>query len=210
MIKIPRFVLVYLILIAAGAYISLHSDLEVPINRPLRDFPVERMGWTMVTQSTFSDKIVALLKPTDYMARRYKGPNGEVVDIYVGYHSGAKGVGEVHSPKQCLPGGGWERVREEKIKVDAEGGPITLVSALYQKAESKDLFLYWYKVKGGYLSDEYSLKASQIVNSILYRRRDASFIRVSVPYDGNEANAIAGGIDFIKVFSPVLNEFLPA
>lgn len=210
MIKISRFILIYIILVAAGAYMALHSDLEVPINRPLSEFPVERMGWTMVSQSTFSEKIVALLKATDYMARRYKGPNGEIVDLYVGYHSGAKGVGEIHSPKQCLPGGGWYRVREEKLKVDADGGPITLVSALYQKGGSNDMFLYWYKVKGANLSDEYSLKATQIINSILYRRRDASFIRVSVPYDGNEAAAIGGGTDFIKVFAPVINEFLPA
>jgi hypothetical protein len=59
------------------------------------------------------------------------------------------------------------------------------------------------------ISDEYSLKMAEIVNSVLYRRRDESFIRVSVPVDTDVEQATARGEKFIRDFEPLFREFLP-
>jgi EpsI family protein len=80
---------------------------------------------------------------------------------------------------------------------------------VYQKGDSKELFLYWFQVRERSISDEYSLKLAEIINSALYSRRDASFIRVSVPVDSDIDQAIANGERFIRDFEPQFRVFLP-
>ena len=44
---------------------------------------------------------------------------------------------------------------------------------------------------------------------MFYRRKDASFIRVSVPFESDENKAFSIGKNFIKDFNPIIEEFLP-
>jgi EpsI family protein len=150
-----------------------------------------------------------VLKPTDYISRTYAGNDGRLVELYIGYHGGGKNGGEIHSPKHCLPGSGWYESSSRKIRIDMAKGEINLVQAVYQKGESKELFLYWFQVKDKTLTDEYSLKISEIVNSMIYRRRDASFVRISVPVQGDQDQAMATGERFVRDFYPAIREHLP-
>ncbi len=87
---------------------------------------------------------------------------------------------------------------------------MNLVEAVYQKGEDRALFLYWYQVKDRSLTNEYTLKLSEIVNSMVYRRRDASFVRVSIPVQENMEQGVAAGERFVRDFYPVIAEFLPS
>lgn len=209
MIKKTKFIIVYLVLIAAGVFVNFHSDIDVPMSKGLKDFPFASGGWSMTSQSLFSESILGVLKPTDYLARSYRGPAGENVQLYIGYHGGGKGSGQIHSPKQCLPGGGWYRASERKTNIEAAGRRVNLVSAVYMKGDDRELFLYWFSVKGKTISDEYALKLDVILNSVLYRRRDSAFIRISVPFGGDEEAAYRDGVRFINDFYPYIEEFLP-
>lgn len=204
-----RFIIVYALMAATGALMFMLSDLKSPQARPFTEFPVAHEGWRMYSQSSFSKGVLDLLRPTDYLARTYLDAEGRRVDVYIGYHDGGKGTGEIHSPKQCLPGGGWSRLSEERITLDASGRTVHLVKAVYQKGDTKEYFLYWYQVKGRPLSDEYSLKFSQVWNSIFHRSREAAFIRVSVPFDADGERAFGSGLAFIKAFYPVIEDLLP-
>lgn len=205
MIKNTRFLIVCLLLILAGLYINLHSDVEVPLNRPFKEFPMEHKGWHMVSESQFSDEVLNVLKTTDYMLRKYIGSDKMPVYLYVGYHDGGKDSGEIHSPKNCLPGSGWFKLTEDKMNID----DIKLIKAIYQKGKDKELFLYWFNVRGKTLTNEFVLKYAEIKNSMFYRRKDASFIRVSVPFESDENKAFSIGKIFIKDFNPIIEEFLP-
>jgi len=209
MIKKTRFLIVYLLLILAGLYINMHSDVEVPLNRPFEDFPMEYKGWHMISESQFSDDVLNVLRPTDYMLREYVGTEGVLVSLYIGYHGGGKDSGVIHSPKNCLPGSGWYSLSDEKMTVRSGLKEIDLVKAVYQKGIDKELFLYWYEVGGKSVSNEVALKFTEITNSITYRRRDSAFIRVSVDVESDEDMSFLVGEKFIKDFYPVIVEFLP-
>ncbi len=210
MIKSTRFIIVYLLLAATALYLNLHSDIAVPPNKPLMEFPVENRGWRMVSQSEFSERVLDVLKPTDYLYRQYVAPDGGVVGLYIGFHGGGKGCGGIHSPKNCLPGSGWYQCSSGKSSIQVKSGKLDLVKAVYQKGESSELFLYWFQVKGIALTDEYSLKLAEIMNSIKYRRRDSAFIRISVPFQSDEKKAVETGTRFIRDFYPVIRGFLPS
>lgn len=210
MIGKTRFFIVYLLLAVVGLYINLHADVTVPTNKPFSEFPVQAGPWRMTSQTEFSENVLNVLKPTDYIARQYGSNDGSKVGLYIGYHGGGKESGGIHSPKHCLPGSGWYEVftRRDTLMVGTER--INLVRAIYQKGESKEMFLYWFQVRDHSLSDEYSLKAAEIANSFLYHRRDSTFVRISVPFETDEAKARTVGEQFIRDFHPVIRAFLPA
>ena len=204
-----RFIFFYCMIVLTWACIHLPSIAAVPVAKPLSDFPAICHEWRMTSQTRFSEDILNVLKPTDYLSRSYEGSNIKNVGLYIGYHDGSGKSGEIHSPKNCLPGSGWQQVSTEQIKLDEPLGKICMVRAVYQKGESRELFLYWFQVQGKTLSDEYSLKLAEITNSIIHGRKDAAFIRVSVPFEDNEHEASAAGIRFIRDVYPLIREFLP-
>ncbi|MEW6117517.1 MAG: exosortase C-terminal domain/associated protein EpsI [Nitrospirota bacterium] len=204
-----RFVIVYLLLILALLYLHLHTDVAVPIKRSFTEFPLREGQWVMISQATLSNSIMKVLRPADYLMREYRGPDGEKISLYIGYHSGGKESGEIHSPKHCLPGSGWYRIAERTMQVNVGGRVLRFVRAVYQKDENKEMLLYWYQIKGRTLSNEYALKAHEILNSALYRRRDSAFVRISLPLEGEEEAVFRRGMRFIRDFYPRIAEFLP-
>lgn len=209
MINLTRFLIVYALFAAATLIISFHRDAAVPANRPFSQFPEQVHSWQMSKRSEFSDDIQSVLKATDYLFREYRDTSGKTVSLYIGYHGGGKGGGEIHSPKHCLPGSGWHEVTSHRDVLGIPAGSINMVRSVYQKGDSRELFLYWFQVRDRSISNEYFLKMAEIVNSALHKRRDASFIRVSVPVDSGMDQAVARGEQFIRDFEPLLREFLP-
>jgi len=210
MIARSRFILFYLLLMLTWACIHLTSRAAVPVVRPLSQFPDAYQGWRMISQERFSEAILSVLKPTDYLARSYERPNVRRIGLYIGYHDGGKESGEIHSPKNCLPGSGWQQISTERVHLSTPPGKISLIKAVYQKGERRELFLYWFQMQDKTLADEYSLKLVGISNSIIHGRRDAAFIRISVPFEADEQEAAAAGVHFIQDFYPLIREFLPA
>jgi len=209
MIKNERFFAFYVLILLAGLYIHLHADITVPMNKSFREFPLNHGGWRMESESIFSDEVLRKLRPTDYVVRKYLKPDHFPVYLYIGYHSGGRESGPIHSPRHCLPGSGWFKLKEDKVSIDINPNKINLVEAVFQKGDGKELFLYWYYVRGRTLTNEYALKLAEITSSIVQRRRDSAFIRVSVPFESDEEQAFSSGTEFIKNFYPVIEEFLP-
>lgn len=210
MIKTSRFIIVYALLGITALYLFTHSDLAVPMNKPFSEFPVQVAEWRMTSRQEFSESVLNVLKPTDYLSRQYAASDGRQVNLYLGYHSGGKDSGGIHSPKHCLPGSGWYEVSTVKTVEETGKGQINMVQAIYQKGESQEMFLYWFQVRDKSLNDEYLLKLAEITNSVTSRRRDSTFVRVTVPFEADQKKAEALGRKFIKDFQPVIREFLPA
>jgi EpsI family protein len=205
-----RFMLFYLLLLATWASLQLQVRAAVPVARPLADFPKNWQKWRMTSQTRFSEDILKVLKPTDYLSRRYEEPNGRNIGLYIGYHDGGRGSGKIHSPRHCLPGSGWQQESTERMELAGEKGGIRLVKAVYRKGDTRELFLYWFQVREKTMSDEYSLKLAEMTNAIRHGRRDAAFIRISVPFGGDEEEAAAVGVAFIRDFLPLIRGYLPS
>ena len=208
-ISLPSFVTVLIMFTAIGLYINLHQDLHVPIKKSFELFPATISGWRMVGESYLSANVQKVLKATDILLRQYANSDGKRVNLYIGYHGGGKGSGGIHSPKHCLPGSGWYEVSTRKTELVLAGKKINIVQAIYQKGSDKEVFLYWFQARNKIINDEYSLKLAEITNSVLYRRRDTAFIRISVPFETDQQAAIAIGERFLRDVFPTIQSFLP-
>lgn len=208
-IKPWRFYLLFVLLGLAALYVYTRSEAAVPVNKPLNLFPQKVAGWTMAGQARFDERVLAVLLPTDYLSRTYIDSSGNRLSLYVGFHDGGPNSGPIHSPKQCLPGSGWNYLKNEVRYVKDDGNEIPYVSAIYQKDTEKQLFLYWFQVRDQILTNEYALKLAMVKNSMVGNRRDSSFIRLSVMATDGEAKATEIGEQFIRDFYPAIREALP-
>jgi EpsI family protein len=186
-----------------------HETIAVPVNRSLTEIPANIGEWTMIGQSRFAPDILDNLRPTDYLYRSYEDKDGIRVTIYIGYHAGGPSSGPIHSPKNCLPGSGWLKLSEERRLLHVTDRDLPVVQASYQFHGQKEMFLYFFLVKGRVLTDEYSLKLAEIANSIFYNRRDSAFIRISVPFMNEELKAEKAGERFLTAIYPSLAATLP-
>ncbi|MCF6267928.1 MAG: EpsI family protein [Desulfuromusa sp.] len=208
-IKSWRFYLLFALLGIAAFYVYTRSEADVPISKPLASFPQKAGDWTMTGQARFDERVLAVLLPTDYLSRSYEDSKGHRLSIYIGFHNGGQKSGPIHSPKQCLPGSGWNRFEQGINKVSIGELSIPYVHAIYQKDTEKQLFLYWFQVRDAILTNEYALKLAMIKNSVLSNRRDSAFIRLSVMATDNEEQATQIGEQFIRDFYMAIQEALP-
>lgn len=208
--KIPwsRFVVIYGLFLFAAGYMNLHRETAQPLSQPLSQFPSEVGGWRSIHQEFFSQALLSVLRPSDYLSRRYLGPAGKTVDLYIGYHDGAQGSGPIHSPKNCLPGNGWFEINSHPMEIDIGGDHIHLTQALYRQEDRQELFVYWFMVRGRTLSTEIGLKMAEIVNSVRNGQRGASFVRLNLAAGDNPAEAASIAESFLKQAYPVIHAFL--
>jgi len=209
MIKTWRFLLLFVLLLLAAVYVYARSEVAVPVNQSLDLFPQHVGAWNMTGQARFDERTLEVLKPSDYLSRTYRTKSGEQVSLYIGYHDGGPNSGAIHSPRQCLPGSGWNRLTSEVRSVELADQKIPYVSAVYQKDTEKQLFLYWFQVRDSIVTDEYMMKLAQVKNSVIANRRDSSFIRLSLRAKDSVDAAVRIGEQFIKDFYPAIRHALP-
>jgi EpsI family protein len=191
------------------AYLNLFPFHEVvPLKKAFSGFPLQWNGWVGKVHN-FDDVILEKLRVSEYILREYKkGPDR--VSLYIGYYSTQREGAQIHSPKHCLPGGGWFKVSENIRTLDIDNiGNVSFIEAVYQKGDGKEVFIYWYKMKNTYITNEYKLKLYMVLNSLLYGRNDAAFIRLSMPVTDNVENSVYTIEDFMRDFLPLLKDYLP-
>ncbi len=177
----------------------------VPKNLALSTFPDHIGEWRVVDKTLFDAPVLKVLRASDYLMRSYADPQGREIGLYVGYHDGGPDAGPIHSPRNCLPGAGWE-LMDSRIMA---AGPVQLVRASYQKEETGMIYYYWYQMRDKSLTSDFTLKLAEFQGVLLYGRRDAGFIRLHISrrYE-KEADAMAS--DFLQQAYPFLRAHLPS
>ncbi len=208
-----RFYLLYALILLTALFVGTHRDIAVPVAHPLKEIPSNFAAWVQADDIFFSEAVLAQLRPTDYLYRVYQHDGDQAqkrnVALYVGYHGGGSESGPIHSPKHCLPGSGWMAESETTHTMNVGADSLKVVEAVYRNGERRELFLYWYQVSGRTLTNEYALKMAEIFNSMLYRRRDSAFIRISTQYGQEDENPVALLREFVRDVYPFLKEVLP-
>jgi len=210
-IKIRAFIL--LILFGFTWYI-IHNGKTVkpvPIKRPLADFPRLIGIWKVIKIIPSSEDVVRMLGVTDYIEYEYSSDKGKILDFYVGYYHAVGVDGAYHSPKNCLPGGGWGTASEKRVILTTERyGKVSVTEMIIQNGLARQVVFYWFQNRGRIIASEYWEKIYLVLDSLLKHRRDGAFVRVMMPCT---ADTVGDAEKALKEFSAVsideLTKFLP-
>ncbi len=205
---------IFLAVAAIVSYCYVGNIVEVPIKKPLSTFPTQIGAWKWINQSPLSDGVRKVLGVDDYIQYDYVSEDGMPVNLYVSYFSrtGSGGKG-YHSPKNCMPGGGWNVLHSEPLTLTVSHSrplAVEINKMLMQKGAGKEVVFYWYQCRGRIISSEYMDKIYLVLDSVFKRRSDGAFIRIMSPaQDGQEAKTVEYLKNFTKQVIPVLEEHLP-
>ena len=130
--------------------------------------------------------------------------------LYVGYYQSQRTGSTYHSPKNCLPGSGWQFVETDQVVVPASDTTSILINkVLIQKGLDKQIILYWYQDRGRVIASEYWAKGYMIWDAMTQNRTDGSLVRISVPVTTTPDAAYQYGLSFLRDAWPLLLEYMP-
>lgn len=199
------------LLAAVFVFLQFFTASElVPIRQSLDAFPIAAGGWRTVENTTLDDDMLRLLKLNDYLMRRYVDSDGQSLWLYIGYWETQRKGAQIHSPKNCLPGGGWEPLDSELERV-AVGGSASIEVNRYvlQRGADQLLALYWFQSRGRAIAGEIDAKVELVRSAMFHRRSDGAIVRVTSPVVGSVAETSDSLVKFVQAIYPVLGRFLP-
>ena len=195
-----------------AALVLLHGvshGERMSVRRPLREVPLALRGW-QGEERPLEQRIVEAAGVDEYVNRIYTDRGGQPLGLYLGYYGSQRTGDTIHSPKNCLPGAGWEPVRSGRLAIGVPGGPVILVNEyLVEKGLDRQLVLYWYQARGRVEANEYRAKVWLVVDAITRNRTDGALVRVVTPTRDGEAKARARAMQFVQAVYPLLNKFVP-
>jgi len=202
--------------LAVGALLStvgVKAQRYLGLRVPLSDAVPVRIAGYMGRDVTLSVAEAQAVAVTSYLARAYgRGDtdSAPVFSLYVGYYAQQTQGQTIHSPKNCLPGAGWEPLSSEPLAVMTSLGLVTVNRYLIQNHEKRALVLYWYQGRGRVAWNEYGVKWDLLRDAALRRRSDEALVRIVVPVKGSEAAALDAARAAAAVIVPSLGRALPS
>ena len=125
------------------------------------------------------EQTARVLDADETLHRTYRHRGGSTVSLFVAYFAEQQVNSQIHSPRNCLPGAGWNVASLEKVSLDL-GGQAQSASLLRMRRQGiQQDVVYWFRSQGGTLSGEYALKWDLVKNSLAGRPSNAAFIRFS-------------------------------
>lgn len=211
-----KYVLILTVVFLAQATVFYGSSRteNIPNMRPLRDFPRIVSSWMMTQEGYVDDETQAVLKADDTLTRNYGSARYRVQpNLFVAYFKTQRTGKAPHSPKNCLPGSGWEPSKVDYLDIAVPGmaEPIHVNRYIVAKGEQKSVVLYWYQTQRRVVASEYKAKIFTVEDAIRYNRTDTALVRVVVPVIGSDDQGAQNeAVDFVRSFFMPLRQYLPA
>ncbi len=185
------------------------SSKDVAPLKPLSTFPTKIGQWKGQV-GHFEKKVYDILGVDDSFLCNYRGKDGRVINLYIGYYKSQREGELIHSPKNCMPGAGWNIVDSSLIEIYVPGkGPQKVIKLVLTKGKERQIMLYWFQSRGRIIASEYWQKIYLVIDSITKHRTDGSFVRLISPVYKDDRETLSFMKDFAKKLFPILNKFLP-
>jgi EpsI family protein len=202
-----------LLLQAGGFYVIVSRPERVPNAGPLSLLPPMLGGWLMTREVPIDPEVQGVLRADDTLDRVYlNSSQTDAAYLFLAFFKTQRSGQVPHSPKNCLPGAGWEPVETGTQSIDIPGRqPVVANRYVVQHGDEKSVVLYWYQSHNRAIASEYSAKFWLVVDAVRYRRSDTALVKVTVPVrDNNVAAATRTGVEFIQALFPHLLRRLPS
>jgi EpsI family protein len=150
---------------------------------------------------------------TDYIRRNYALDDGREFSLYVGYYDEQRQGKTIHSPRNCLPGAGWDPVGRSVVHAEtAAYGTIDINRYELVNEDRRAIVYYWYQGRGRVAQNEYRVKYELLRDAAVHGRTEEALVRIVVEVKNNDITAadvlameIAGGLadDVERVLPPL-------
>lgn len=209
----PAFACIGLLVVTTSMSFHTAGRDHAPLPRQnFVEFPMQLAGWRgepMVMERQYVD----VLRFDDYLLANYQGPGGPI-NVYAAYYRSQEKGRATHSPKTCIPGGGWEIASLDEVVVPVGYGGESGFRAnrvMIQKGEQKQVVLYWFKQRNRVVTSEYLVKFFLLVDALTMKRTDGALIRLVAAVQPGESEGAADHrvMQMAAAVQPLLPAYVP-
>jgi EpsI family protein len=199
-----------ILLAGVGLAQAASEPTRTPLRAPLdAAIPAELLGMASrdVVIPEAEQRVAGM---TSYVMRFYgKTEAAPEFSLYVGYYDSQMQGRTIHSPKNCLPGAGWEAIDATTTTVATAAGPVEVNRYLLQRGDERALVLYWYQGRGRIAASENAVKIDLLLDAAFSGRSEEALVRVMVPVTGTEGESLRIATGVAEAVVPAIYRALP-
>ncbi len=190
------------------------ANVESLITPPREDFdrlPLEFAGWRHEEKELTPD-VAEASGADDTIVVDMVSPKKEYVNFYLAYLEARRDARSWHSPRQCIPGGGWE-IRSHDVLSDGRfnGAPMHFNRLVIENRGARQLVYYWYPQRGRNVANEFMMRFLLTWDAVTRKRSDGAMVRLMTNV-GNDETIDAADARLkmaLANLEPVLPKYVP-
>jgi exosortase D (VPLPA-CTERM-specific) len=203
-----------LLLVLSVAAFALPRPAEIiPPRLSFTQFPLELGQWRGSRQSLdaiFTDQ----LQMDDYVLADYVNDAGISANFYVSWYNSQRKGEAVHSPRACLPGGGWqiqELAQRTLPGITIDDKALRVNRAIVALGNQRALIYYWFQQRGRIIDNEFAVKWYLFWDAVTRHRTDGAMVRLmtALPLGGDVSEADRQLTEFASRVAPDLPRYIP-
>lgn len=205
------------LVLSLGAVATLgggQRQVSMPLAAPLQSSVPATIEGFPATDIAISEAEQQVAGMDDFVMRAYApagaGLEAAAFTVYVGYYEQQSQGHSIHSPRNCLPGGGWEPLTSSREVIATPAGEVPVNRYLIGNGDAQALVLYWYQGRGRTAANEYLVKWHLLRDQALRGRSDEALVRIIVPVTTNEEEAYQLAVRVANTLAPAVDRALPA
>ena len=182
---------------------------SVPPRNDFDAFPQQVDNWSGENLPDLDPAVRKELAADNYLLRNYHSTTDPNIGLFIAYYGSQRSGDALHSPKNCLPGSGWDPVMSETIRIPNGAQPGTYFVAnhyLVQKDEMMQDVIYWYQANHRIFASEYWGKIYLVTDALTKNRTDGAIIRLT-SFRSNKADS--ENLETMRQFATQLSATLP-
>ncbi len=200
-------------LIAVSSLYVQSQQAVLPERQDFSGFPMQIDNWRG-NKNRLEEIYLKSLKLDDYLIGEYTDSPGSVINFYIAYYASQQAGSAAHSPRSCIPGGGWEI--EEVTQVDladirVNGEALNVNRLVIKRGEYKQLVYYWFQQRGRVMTNEWLVKWYLFLDGLTKRRTDGALVRLTTSIGVGEewADGDKRLMNFSGKVVPLLDQYIP-
>lgn len=204
------------VVLGLGALFTAGTDTQraLPLRAPLVSSVPRSIVGHVGSDFELSERKQRVAGVTDHLMRFYEPADSfagqSAFSVYIGYYDQQSQGKTIHSPKNCLPGSGWEALESRTVEISTFGSAAKVNRYLLQQGDDRALVLYWYQGRGRVQANEYVVKWDLLRDAALKGRSDEALVRVVVPVTDSVDAAFDLASKVAAVLIPALEAALPS
>lgn len=213
---VPQFLAGVAVLVVAGIVSAAMPERRdvIPERSMFTSFP-ENIGEWSGKSSRMEQIVVSALNFDDYLMADYTAADDDgVINLYIGYYATQRADKVPHSPKACIPGGGWAIRNMSQLDLDGVRvgeRPLSVNRLQIEKGEYKQIVYYWFQQRGRVVTNEYMVKLYLLWDSITRHRTDGALVRlIALVQPGQDLDQVDARLQqFAKQLGGLIPEYIP-
>ena len=152
-----------------------------------------------------------ILQMSDYFLGHYREEGLSPISLFIGYYDVQSAGKTPHSPRVCIPSGGWKIENLTTVELIKDGKPVPVNRVMIGKGEQRLLVYYWFQQRGKFIANEYAAKFNLLLGGLTSNRTDGALVRLSMPVDTEMSEVVADKrlAEFASELFTVLPKYVP-